>query len=64
MHTSRYAFFLLFGVISIVAGITALAATFETRGKTVEEVAREVAAGRGAPVVTTAALADAGPTGS
>jgi MFS transporter, putative metabolite:H+ symporter len=64
MHTSHYAFFVLFGIISIVAGLTALAATFETRGKTVEEVAREVAAGRGAPVVATAALADAGPAGS
>jgi putative MFS transporter len=64
MHTSRYAFFLLFGVISIIAGLTALAGTFETRGKTVEEVAREVAAGRGAPVVTAPALADAGPAGS
>ncbi|HEV7979222.1 MFS transporter [Amycolatopsis sp.] len=44
MNTSRYLFFLLFGVISIIAGIAALAATFETRDKTVEQIAREITA--------------------
>ncbi len=42
MHTSQFLFFLLFGIISILAGITALAATFETRGRTVEQITQEI----------------------
>jgi putative MFS transporter len=64
MHTSGYAFFLLFGVISIIAGLVALVGTFETRGKTVEEVTREVVAGRRAPLAATPSLAGAADAGS
>ncbi|MGH3172142.1 MAG: MFS transporter, partial [Trebonia sp.] len=37
MHTSTYAFFVLFAVISFVAGLAGLF-TVETRGKTVEQI--------------------------
>lgn len=43
MHTSSYVFFVLFGAISLVAGVSALVATFETRDKTVEQITRELA---------------------
>jgi putative MFS transporter len=42
MHTSQFLFFLLFGVISVLAGLAALVATFETRGRTVEQITREI----------------------
>jgi putative MFS transporter len=41
-HISSYLFFVLFAVISVIAGITALVATFETKGKTVEQITAEV----------------------
>jgi putative MFS transporter len=43
-HGSSYVFFVLFCVISVLAGIAALVATFETRGKTVEQITDELAA--------------------
>jgi putative MFS transporter len=57
MHTSHYLFFLLFGVISVIAGIAALTATFETRDKTVEQIAHEVTASKPAEPVSAAATA-------
>ncbi|HWD01800.1 MAG TPA: MFS transporter [Amycolatopsis sp.] len=42
LHASQFLFFLLFGIISIFAGIAALVATFETRGRTVEQITREI----------------------
>lgn len=46
MHTSQFLFFLLFGVISVLAGIAALVATFETRGRTVEQITQEITGSR------------------
>ncbi|GAA3527954.1 MFS transporter [Amycolatopsis ultiminotia] len=46
LHASQFLFFLLFGIISIVAGIAALTATFETRGRTVEQITEEIAGRR------------------
>lgn len=43
MHTSTYIFFVMFAAISLLAGVSALAATFETRDKTVEQITRELA---------------------
>lgn len=38
MRASSYLFFVLFGVLSVLSGIAALVATFETRGRTVEQI--------------------------
>ncbi|WP_372660257.1 MFS transporter [Amycolatopsis kentuckyensis] len=54
MHTSQFLFFLLFGVISVLAGLAALVATFETRGRTVEQITREIT---GAPVAPAPTMA-------
>lgn len=37
-----YVFFVLFAVISVVAGVAGLIATFETRGKSVEQITDEI----------------------
>ncbi|WIX98699.1 MFS transporter [Amycolatopsis mongoliensis] len=42
MHASQFLFFLVFGVISILAGLAAFVATFETRGRTVEQITQEI----------------------
>lgn len=42
MHTSKYAFFVLFAAISFAAGIAGLV-TVETRGKTVEQITAQLA---------------------
>jgi putative MFS transporter len=42
-HVGSYVFFAMFGGISLLAGVSALAATYETRDKTVEEITRELA---------------------
>ena len=47
-HASSYLFFVLFAVISGIACAAGLIATFETRGKSVEQIASEIA-GRPAP---------------
>ncbi|AQA12656.1 hypothetical protein BV401_21635 [Streptomyces malaysiensis subsp. malaysiensis] len=39
LHSSNYIFFVLFAVISLLAGISGLVATFETKGKTIEQIA-------------------------
>ncbi|WP_082958351.1 MFS transporter [Mycobacterium alsense] len=49
VHTSTFFFFVLFGVISLIAAMTALAATFETRDKSVEEITRQINANAEAP---------------
>lgn len=54
MHTTQFVFFLLFGVISVLAGLAALVATFETRGRTVEQITQEIT---GTPVAATRAMA-------
>ncbi|QRP43649.1 MFS transporter [Amycolatopsis sp. FDAARGOS 1241] len=54
LHASQFLFFLLFGVISILAGIAALVATFETRGRTVEQITREIAGEEAASALTPA----------
>jgi MFS transporter, putative metabolite:H+ symporter len=41
MHTSTYAFFVLFAVISFIAGLAGLV-TVETRGKTVEQITADL----------------------
>lgn len=46
MQTSTYVFFVMFCGISVLAGAAALAATFETRGRTVEQITREIHLGR------------------
>ena len=38
VHSSSYLFFVLFAVISVLAGISGLVSTFETRGKTIEQI--------------------------
>ncbi|WP_326834139.1 MFS transporter [Amycolatopsis rhabdoformis] len=53
-HASQFLFFLLFGIISILAGIAALVATFETRGRTVEQISQEITGNRTETVLTTA----------
>jgi putative MFS transporter len=42
-HGSNYWFFVLFCVLAVIAGISATVATFETRGKTVEQITDELA---------------------
>lgn len=44
LHLSSYVFFVLFAVISAIGGITGVVATFETRGKTVEEISADLSA--------------------
>lgn len=51
-HGPSYLFFVLFCVISVIAGVTALVGTFETRGKTVEQITDELA-GRERPAPST-----------
>jgi putative MFS transporter len=51
MNVGSYVFFAMFGAISLLAGVSALAATYETRDKTVEQIARELAGRRRTPVV-------------
>ncbi|MFB9839040.1 MFS transporter [Actinoallomurus acaciae] len=65
MHASSYVFFVLFGAISLLAGVSALAATFETRDKTVEQITRELARRVGrepatAPAVGSGAVGETG----
>jgi putative MFS transporter len=43
-HASGYVFFVLFAVISLLAGLSGLLATFETRGRTVEQITDALAA--------------------
>jgi putative MFS transporter len=43
-HASGYLFFVLFAVISVIAGVAAVVATFETKGKTVEQITAELTA--------------------
>lgn len=38
VHSSSFLFFVLFAVISVLAGISGLVSTFETRGKTIEQI--------------------------
>ncbi|MFC8239315.1 MFS transporter, partial [Streptomyces sp. NPDC057284] len=38
VHSSSFLFFVLFAVISALAGISGLVSTFETRGKTIEQI--------------------------
>jgi MFS transporter, putative metabolite:H+ symporter len=45
-HVPSYVFFVLFGVISIIGGIAGMLATFETRGKSVEQITAELNSGR------------------
>jgi putative MFS transporter len=58
-HVSSYLFFVLFAVVSVIAGIAALVGTFETKGKTVEQITVEVTArgGSGVGVPVAAGLA-------
>ncbi|HJP77694.1 MAG TPA: MFS transporter [Pseudonocardiaceae bacterium] len=56
-HAGSYVFFVLFAVISVIAGIAAFTATFETKGKTVEQITAELTARAGAPVPVAADLA-------
>jgi putative MFS transporter len=48
MHTSTYAFFVLFAVISFIAGLAGLV-TVETRGKTVEQITADLTGRRARP---------------
>jgi MFS transporter, putative metabolite:H+ symporter len=59
MHTSTYAFFVLFAVISFVAGLAGLV-TVETRGKTVEQITADLAVRRARtrPAVTATTAAN------
>jgi putative MFS transporter len=56
MHTSTYAFFVLFAVISFIAGLAGLV-TVETRGKTVEQITADLTGRRARtrPAAATAA---------
>ncbi|KIF74851.1 hypothetical protein QR77_14520 [Streptomyces sp. 150FB] len=42
VHSSNFLFFVLFAVISVLAGISGLVATFETRGRTIEQISAEL----------------------
>jgi putative MFS transporter len=42
VHSSNFLFFVLFAVISALAGISGLVATFETRGRTIEQISVEL----------------------
>lgn len=42
VHSSSFLFFVLFAVISVLAGISGLVATFETRGRTIEQISAEL----------------------
>lgn len=53
-HAPGYVFFVLFAGVSVLAGISALLATFETRGKTVEQITAHIAARGTAPNDTAA----------
>lgn len=55
-HESSYLFFVLFCVISVIAGVSALTATFETRGKTVEQITVGLAAREGKLMAVPAAV--------
>jgi MFS transporter, putative metabolite:H+ symporter len=46
LHLSSYVFFVLFGLISGIAALAGAISTFETRGKTVEEITGELDAAR------------------
>jgi putative MFS transporter len=39
LHSPSYVFFVLFAVVSVLAGASALLATVETRGRTIEQIA-------------------------
>jgi putative MFS transporter len=41
-HAPSYVFFVLFAVISGIAGVAGLVATFETRGKSMEQISTEI----------------------
>jgi putative MFS transporter len=56
MHTSTYAFFVLFAVISFIAGLAGLV-TVETRGKTVEQITADLTGRRARTRSTAAAVA-------
>lgn len=45
-HAPSYVFFVLFAVISAIAAVSGLIATFETRGKTVEQIEAELSQDR------------------
>jgi putative MFS transporter len=49
LHSSSYIFFVLFAVISILAGAAGLLATFETRGKTIEQITQMMSGTRQKP---------------
>jgi putative MFS transporter len=56
LHSGSYVFFVLFAVVSLLAGLSGLLAIFETRGKTIEQIAGLMNAGpRQAPLRRTAA---------
>jgi putative MFS transporter len=63
MHTSTYAFFVLFAVISFIAGLAGLF-TVETRGKTVEQITADLTGRRARtrPATTTGTAAAAAST--
>ncbi|GHH87961.1 MFS transporter [Streptomyces sulfonofaciens] len=42
-HAPGYVFFVLFAGVSVLAGLSGLLVTFETRGRTVEEIAAQIA---------------------
>ncbi|MEV6845720.1 MFS transporter [Actinoplanes sp. NPDC051411] len=43
-HAGNYVFFVLFAVISVIAGASAILATFETRDRSVEQITRDLRA--------------------
>ncbi|MGQ4513019.1 MFS transporter [Streptomyces sp. DW26H14] len=51
LHSSSYIFFVLFAVISILAGASGFLATFETRGKTIEQITESMSRGAQPPPV-------------
>lgn len=57
LHTSTYAFFVLFAVISFVAGLAGLV-TVETRGKTVEQITADLTSRRAKTRAAAGAVAD------
>lgn len=57
LHTSTYAFFVLFAVISFVAGLAGLV-TVETRGKTVEQITADLTSRRAGTRAVAGAAAD------
>ncbi|GHJ34413.1 MFS transporter [Streptomyces sp. TS71-3] len=46
-HAPGYTFFVLFAGVSVLAGISGLLVTFETRGRTVEQITADIAARSG-----------------